>query len=83
MVVLDNASVHRATAGRRARAEWERQGLFLYYLPPYCPHLNRIEDVWRRLKGVLMPRRWYDSVAALDEARRAALHALGAIELQC
>lgn len=83
VVVLDNASCHRARTVRWARRRWERQGLFLYYLPPYCPHLNRIETVWRTLKGFLLPRRCYDSLADLDQALDAALGALGAVELQC
>jgi transposase len=26
------------------------QGLFLYYLPPYSPELNRIEILWKQAK---------------------------------
>jgi putative transposase len=56
----------------------------VYYLPAYCPHLNPIEGVWwRRLKGFLMPRRFYDSVAELRQAVLSALRLLGTIELQC
>lgn len=82
VVVLDNASVHRNRTVGWARRRWERQGLYLYYLPPYCPHLNRIEGVWRRLKGFLLPRHCYASLAELDQALTAALQALGAVELQ-
>lgn len=55
-------------------------------LPPaglLCPHLNLIEGVWRRLKGFLMPRRYYDSLAELKQAVLSALRLLGAVELQC
>jgi putative transposase len=65
------------------RPRWEAKGLKLYYLPSYCPHLNLIEGVWRRLKGFLMPRRFYDSLAKLREAVLSALSLLGAVELQC
>ncbi|PTA68608.1 hypothetical protein C8263_07400 [Deinococcus arcticus] len=40
--------------------------------------LNHIEAVWRRLKGFLLPRRCYDSVAQLRDALCVALTALGA-----
>ena len=30
--------------------KWMAQGLFLYYLPPYSPELNRIEIVWKQAK---------------------------------
>ena len=53
VVVLDNAPFHNAGAVRDARAGWEARGIRLSYLPAYCPHLNAIEGVWRRLKGFL------------------------------
>jgi hypothetical protein len=48
-----------------------------------CPHLNLIEGVWRRLKGFLMPRRFYDCVAELKQAVLRGLRLLGAVEIQC
>ena len=83
VVVLDNAPFHKAGAVRDARTGWEEKGLKLYYLPAYCPHLNLIEGVWRRLKGFLMPRRFYDSLTELREAVVSALRLLGAVDLQC
>jgi putative transposase len=49
--------------------------------PPYCPQLNTIETVWRKLKGFLMPRRYYNSTADLQQALLLALNALGAVGL--
>ena len=83
VVVLDNAPFHTAKAVKERRPGWEAKGLKLRYLPAYCPHLNLIEGVWRRLKGFLMPRRFYDSVAELKEAVLHALRSLGAMEVQC
>ena len=83
VVVLDNAPLHKAGAIQEAREGWEAKGLELYYLPAYCPHLNLIEGVWRRLKGFLMPRRYYNSLAELKQAVLSALGLLGAVELQC
>lgn len=83
MVVLDRAPFHRAGMVRERRLGWEAKGLKLYYLPAYCPHLNPIEGVWRKLKGFLMPRRFYDSLAELKQAVLSALGLLGAVELQC
>jgi putative transposase len=81
VVVLDNAPFHTAKAVREREEGWERMGLSLYRLPAYCPHLNLIEGVWRRVKGFLMPRRFYDSVAELKEAVLAALRLLDATEV--
>jgi putative transposase len=83
VVVLDNAPFHTAGMVRECEAQWEARGLRSYRLPSYCPHLNLIEGVWRRLKGFLMPRRFYDSV---DELKHAVLHGLRlleAVEVQC
>lgn len=85
VVVLDNAPFDKAGAVRDARTGWEAKGLKLYYLPAYCPHLNLIEGVWRRLSraSCLMPRRFYDSLTEPREAVVSALRLLGAVELQC
>ncbi len=82
VVVLDNAPFHTAGAVREREPGWEERGLVLYRLPSYCPHLNPIEGVWRRLKGFLMPRRFYDSLAELKRAVLSALNVLGAVEVQ-
>ncbi len=82
VVVLDNASFHTAGAVREREPGWEESGLVLYRLPSYCPHLNPIESVWRKLKSFLMPRRFYDSLAELKRAVLNALNLLGAVELQ-
>ena len=83
VAVLDNPMFDKAGAVRDARPGWEAKGLELYYLPAYCPHLNLIEGAWKRLKGFLMPRRYYDSLAELKQAVLNALRLLGAVELQC
>jgi putative transposase len=82
VVVLDNAPFHKSKGVGEKAWEWEARGLTLYRLPGYCPHLNLIEGVWRRLKGSLMPRRFYDSVAELKQAVLGALRLLGAVEVQ-
>ena len=78
VVILDNAPFHKGAALREKMPEWEAQGLYLRYLPPYAPFLNLIEGVWRRLKGFLMPRRCYNSVTELREALVTGLNILGA-----
>ena len=58
VLVLDNASVHRSKRVQAKRKEWKRKGLRLLFLPPYCPHLNLIETLWRQAKY-----RWLDCAA--------------------
>ncbi len=81
MVVLDNATFHKGEKITERRAIWEAKGLHLRYLPAYCPQLNLIENVWRKLKGFLMPRRCYDTLDQLREALKVGLKALNAITI--
>ena len=50
IVVLDHAGIHRSKAVERCRRRWARQGLGLFFLPPYSPELNRIEILWKHAK---------------------------------
>lgn len=50
IVVLDNAGIPRSKAVERCRRRWARQGLGLFFLPPYSPELNRIEILWKHAK---------------------------------
>lgn len=81
VVVLDNATFHRAKAMQAKRADWEAVGLYLRFLPPYCPHLNLIECLWKRLKAWLLPRRFYNTLKDLRKAITQALELLGAIAI--
>ncbi len=74
---------HTAGVVREREQQWEARGLVvLYRLPAYCPHLNLVEGIWRRLKSFLMPRRFYDSVAELKQAVLHGLRLLEAVEIQ-
>ena len=81
VIVLDNASFHTAASVRERRQGWEEKNVLLRYLPPYAPHLNPIEALWKHLKCFLLPRRCYDSVTQLRKAMLEALDLLGAIRV--
>jgi transposase len=49
-VILDNASVHKSKQFKQNLTIWEQRGLFIFFLPPYSPHLNIAETMWRKLK---------------------------------
>jgi len=67
-VVLDNAPQHPSQAFKARLPEWEKAGLFLYHLPPYCPELNRLEILWRFIKYRWLPFSAYQSYQHLNEA---------------
>lgn len=54
VVILDNASIHKAKANRSAVDFLAKHGLTLYFLPPYSPELNRIERLWHKMKYTWM-----------------------------
>ncbi len=65
VVVLDNASVHKKAVKERW-AVWQERGLFVFFLPPYSPHLNIAEILWRKLK--------YEWLCPADYADKETLH---------
>jgi transposase len=68
VVVLDNAGFHTSGLIRAARKGLADRGIYLYYLPPYSPELNRIEPVFRQVKHQEIPRRSYTTRSGLREA---------------
>src|SRR5687767_6335703 len=50
VVVVDNASIHRSEAFQEELPKWEKEGLWVFYLPEYSPELNLIEILWRFMK---------------------------------
>ena len=53
-IILDNASIHKANAIQPALELLKKQGVTLYFLPPYSPELNRIERLWHLMKHTWM-----------------------------
>ena len=49
-VYLDNASYHHATIVRDWLKEQHRKSV-LHFIPPYCPHLDPIEQCWALARG--------------------------------
>lgn len=50
VVVLDNATIHHSQEFKDKIVAWQKQDLYIFYLPAYSPHLNRIETLWRKIK---------------------------------
>jgi len=68
VVVIDNAPWHRADKVIEKIKEWEELGLFIVYLPPYSPHLNLIEILWRKIKYEWLKPSDFESKEALHKA---------------
>lgn len=69
IVLLDNAAIHKGEAMEKKRRRSARQGLHLYYLPPFSQELNRIEIVWKHAKHFWRRLVAMTGAALLDEIR--------------
>ena len=50
VIVLDNAPWHKSLKMKKKQQMWEKENLYLFFLPTYSPHLNLIEILWRNIK---------------------------------
>ena len=50
VVVKDNGSLHTSLLSRQQWTRWQEQGLYFFFLPPYCSEMNLIESKWLQLK---------------------------------
>ncbi len=50
VIVIDNAPFHHAHIVKNKIEQWAEQDLFIWFLPTYSPHLNKIETLWRKIK---------------------------------
>jgi putative transposase len=68
VVVLDNAGFHTSKVIRAARKGLADRDIYLDFLPPYSPELNRIEPVFRQVKHQEIPQRSHTTRGGLREA---------------
>ena len=77
MIVLDNCSVHRSQLSKQQQQRWQQQGLILFFLPPYSPQMNRIEDQWLHLKRDELATRVFEDEVDLAQALIEAIENRG------
>ena len=73
IVVMDNLSVHKS---KRVRELIEQRECELWFLPPYSPDLNPIEEAFSKAKGILKKAK-ARTLDVLFEATARALSAVG------
>jgi len=73
VLVLDNARIHRSKLMQSKLDEWEEKGFYIFNLPPYSPHLNIIEILWRKMKYEWLKPTDYLSFESLTEAIKEIL----------
>lgn len=73
VVILDNAAIHHSARFRHHCEQWQAQRVFVLFLPPYSPELNRIESLWRAVKYQALPLHAYQTFERLCREVRAVL----------
>ncbi len=83
VVVQDNGSLHTNNASRAKFSEWEKKGLYIFFLPKYCSQMNRIENEWQFLKlqglGGQIFEDEYDLAVAVMEAIQSRCRQQGCV----
>ncbi len=55
MVVVDNAPIPTSEDCEEELERWQKEHLYVKFLPPYCPELNLSELLWRKIKYEWLP----------------------------
>ncbi len=79
VIVMDNAPIHRSEEFAEKIQEWEKLGLKVYFLPTYCPTLNKIEMLWEKIKYDWLSWEAYSSYKNLCEELDKVLSQIGSI----
>ncbi len=77
VIVLDNAPIHRSEEFAEKIQEWAKLGLKIYFLPAYCPSLNKIEMLWEKIKYDWLSWEAYSSYKNLCEELDKVLSQIG------
>ena len=77
LVVVDNAPIHTSEDFEEELDRWEKEELFVKFLPPYCPELNLIELLWRKIKYEWLPLNAYHNFKTLTASLFDVLKGIG------
>ncbi|MFB5166085.1 transposase [Parageobacillus toebii] len=72
LLVLDNARIHHAKQVQEFLRKHEEQIMF-FFLPPYSPHLNPIERLWKWLKESGIANRFHKDLHAIEQSVKSFL----------
>ena len=79
VVVIDNAPAHTSQEFDEKIEQWEKLGLKIYYLPTYCPSLNKIEMLWQKIKYDWLSWEAYGSYKNLCQELSGILAGIGSL----
>jgi transposase len=77
VVVVDNAPIHTSEDFAEQQILWQAQDLAVKFIPPYCPELNLIEILWRKIKYEWLPFTAYQSFKGMTRSLFEVLRGIG------
>jgi transposase len=77
LVVVDNAPIHTSEDFEEELERWQQEELSVKFLPSYCPELNVIEILWRKLKYEWLPLDAYANFKTMTASLFAVLKGIG------
>jgi transposase len=77
LVVVDNAPIHTSEDFEEELERWQKEDLYVKFLPPYCPELNLIELLWRKIKYEWLPLDAYLNFKTLTASLFDVLKGIG------
>jgi transposase len=77
VVVVDNAPIHTSEDFEEELERWQKEGLYVKFLPSYCPELNLIEHLWRKIKYEWLPLDAYQNFQTLTASLFEVLRGVG------
>lgn len=78
-IVLDNAPIHRSEEFEEKLKQWAKLGLKIYFLPTYCPSLNKTEMLWKKIKYEWLSWEAYSSHKNLCQELDQVLSQIGSL----
>lgn len=77
VLVLNNAPTHRSQLFREQFERWQEKDLYIFFLPCYCPHLNKAETFWRKAKYEWIKPADYASFARYERKIKEIFNQIG------
>jgi transposase len=77
LVIMDNAPIHTSEDFDDELDHWQKQELHVKFLPPYCPELNLIEILWRKIKYEWLPLDAYQNFKTMTASLFEVLRGIG------
>lgn len=71
VIVQDNGPIHRCKEVQELWPHWEKQGLYIFFLPKYCSEMNPIELEWQHIKKDELAGQMFDDELELAGSRNS------------